>query len=96
MEEYAEDDELFEHHRIVVDPGQSPLRVDKFLQDKLSNVTRSKIQSGIRDGYVEVNEETIKPNYKVKPGDIVVVSFPEPPRDNEVIPEDSQCAGLSF
>ena len=87
-EEFIEDEELYEHHRIVVDPGQAPLRIDKFLQDKLSNVTRSKIQSGIRDGYVEVNDESIKPNYKVKPGDIVSVSFPEPPRDTEVVPED--------
>jgi len=88
MTEQDQDDELYEHHRIAVDPGQTPLRIDRFLQDKLSNVTRSKIQSGIRDGFVEVNDEAVKPNYKVKPGDIVVVSFPEPPRDSEVIPEN--------
>lgn len=87
-EEYIDEEELYEHHRIVVDPGQAPLRIDKFLNDKLSNVTRNKIQSGIRDGFVEVNDETVKPNYKVKPGDVVVVSFPEPPRDTEVVPED--------
>jgi 23S rRNA pseudouridine1911/1915/1917 synthase len=83
-----EDDELFEHHRISVDPGQNPLRIDKFLFDKIPNVTRNKIQQGIHDGFVHVNEESIKPNYKVKPGDVITVAFPEPPRDSEVVPEN--------
>jgi 23S rRNA pseudouridine1911/1915/1917 synthase len=83
-----QDDELFEHHRIVADPGQALLRVDKFLMDRLPNVTRTKIQDGIREGFVKVNENPIKPNYKVHPGDVVTVSFPQPPRDNEVVPEN--------
>ncbi|MCA6078423.1 RluA family pseudouridine synthase [Fulvivirga sedimenti] len=83
-----EDDELYEHHRIVVDSGQTALRIDKFLFDKLPNVTRNKIQQGINDGFVTVNDAGVKPNYKVRPGDIISVLFPEPPREDEVIPED--------
>ena len=45
------DDELFEHHRIVADAGQSLLRIDKFLMDRLPNATRSKLQNGIHDGF---------------------------------------------
>ncbi len=82
------DDELFEHHRIVADPGQSLLRVDKFLFDRLPNVTRTKIQNGIHDGFVKVNNNPIKPNYKVHPNDVVTVLFPEPPRDTDVKPEN--------
>jgi len=82
------DDDLFEHHRIVADPGQSLLRVDKFLFDRLPNVTRTKIQNGIHDGFVKVNDKPIKPNYKVHPNDIITVSFPEPPRDTDVKPEN--------
>jgi 23S rRNA pseudouridine1911/1915/1917 synthase len=83
-----EDDELFVHHRIVADPGQSLLRVDKFLLARLPHVTRTKIQDGIKLGFVKVNEKDIKPNYKVHPGDVVTVSFPEPPRDTDVKPEN--------
>lgn len=83
-----EDDELFEHHRIVADRKQALLRIDKFLMDRLPNVTRTKIQSGIHDEFVLVNEKAIKPNYKVHPGDIITVSFPEPPRDTTIIPEN--------
>ncbi len=82
-----EDDDLFEHHRIVADPGQSLIRVDKFLIDRLPNVTRTKIQNGIHEGFVKVNDKAIKPNYKVHPNDVVTVSLPEPPRDTEVKPE---------
>ncbi len=82
------DDELFEHHRIVADAGQTLLRIDKFLMDRLPNVTRTKIQNGIHDGFVKVNDKPIKPNYKVHPDDVITVSFPEPPRDTDVKPEN--------
>jgi 23S rRNA pseudouridine1911/1915/1917 synthase len=82
------DDDLFEHHRIVADPGQSLLRVDKFLIDRLPNVTRTKVQNGIHDGFVKVNEKAVKPNYKIHPNDVITVSFPEPPRDTDMKPEN--------
>ncbi|MBA4057851.1 MAG: RNA pseudouridine synthase [Marivirga sp.] len=84
----SEDDELFEHHRIVVDPKQSQIRIDKFLMARLPNVTRTKIQGGILEGFVKVNDKTIKANYKVHPNDVITVSMPEPPRDNDVVPEN--------
>lgn len=82
------EEELFEHHRIVVDRGQALLRIDKFLMARLPNVTRTKIQDGIHEEFVKVNDRVVKPNYKVHPGDVVAVMFPEPPRDTEVIPEN--------
>jgi len=83
-----ESDELFEHHRIEVDPGQQALRLDKFLFERIANVSRSKIQGAIKLGFVSVNREKVKANYKVRASDEIVVSLPEPPRDNEVVPED--------
>ncbi len=82
------DDELFEHHRIVADGGQGLLRIDKFLFARLSNVTRTKIQAGVHAGFVLVNEKPVKPNYKVRPHDVIVISFPEPPRDTDIKPEN--------
>lgn len=83
-----QEDVLFEHHRIVADPGQSLIRIDKFLMDRLPGVTRTRIQDGIHNGFVRVNEKEIKPNYKVHPNDIISISFPQPPRDTEVVPEN--------
>ena len=88
MQENEQEDELFEHHRIIADPGQDLLRIDKFLMDRLPNATRSKLQEGIKDGFVTVNNKTVKPNYKVHPGDEIVVALPEPPKETDVIPED--------
>ena len=83
-----DDDLLFEHHRIIADPKQSLVRIDKFLMDRLPNVTRTKIQGGIQEGFVKVNDKNVKSNYKVRPSDVITVSMPEPPRDTDVIPEN--------
>jgi 23S rRNA pseudouridine1911/1915/1917 synthase len=88
MEDLDQDDELYEHHKIIADPKQTLLRIDKFLMDRLPNVSRSKIQDGIKQGFVKVNGSDIKSNYKVHPGDEIVVALPEPPRNDEVVPED--------
>jgi 23S rRNA pseudouridine1911/1915/1917 synthase len=89
-EDLIEDDEegLFVHHRIVADARQSLLRIDKFLMARLPNVTRTKIQDGIHNGFVKVNDNVVKPNYKVHPHDVLTVSYPEPPRDTDVVPEN--------
>jgi 23S rRNA pseudouridine1911/1915/1917 synthase len=83
-----QEDGLFEHHRISVDPGQTSLRIDKFLSDRIRNVTRSKIQDAIKAGLVKVNEIVVKSNYKIRPDDEITVYLPEPPRDTEVVAEN--------
>jgi 23S rRNA pseudouridine1911/1915/1917 synthase len=86
---YQEDDEeLYEHHRIVVDPNQELLRIDKFLMDRLPNVTRNRLQDAIKSGFVKVNDQSIKPNHRIHPADIITIALPEPPRDTEVVPEN--------
>jgi 23S rRNA pseudouridine1911/1915/1917 synthase len=81
-------DVLFEHHRIMADPGQSPLRIDKFLTDRLPNVSRNKVQGAIDAEFVQVNGLPTRANYKIRPGDVITVAMPEPPRLNEVKPEN--------
>lgn len=89
QEEVNEDEDfLYEHYRIVADPKQSPLRIDKFLIDRIPNASRNKIQHAIRDNFIKVNAQDIKANYKIRPEDVVVISLPTPPRDNEILPEN--------
>ncbi len=83
-----EEESLFEHHRIEVDPGQALLRLDRFLIDRLPNVSRNKIQEGIKQELVRVNDQAVKTNYKVRPGDVVTVLFEKPPTETEIIPQD--------
>ena len=80
--------DLYEHYNIKVDQNQSLLRIDKYLIDKLPGVSRKKIQDGIKNGFVKVNDISIKQSYKVKPQDKIIISFPNPPKDNKIIPED--------
>ena len=83
-----ENSELFEHHRIVADPGQSLLRVDKFLMFHIANVSRNKIQQAAKAGSILVNEKPVKSNYRVRPGDVVSVVLAYPPREMEVMPQE--------
>jgi 23S rRNA pseudouridine1911/1915/1917 synthase len=83
-----ESNELFEHHRVVADPGQTILRIDKFLQYHIANTSRNKIQQAAKAGNILVNDKAVKPNYKVKPGDVVSVVLAYPPREVEIIPQE--------
>src|SRR5690606_22188423 len=76
--EETQAEDLYEHHRIVADPKQSLMRIDKFLMVRLDKVSRNKIQNAIRAGSIIVNNDTIKPNNKIKPGDIVSIVLPKP------------------
>ena len=87
-EELVDQQELFEHYRFKADPGQSLLRIDKFLSDRLENSSRTRIQNAANAGNILVNNNAVKPNYKIKPGDIVQVVLPTPPREIELIPEN--------
>lgn len=87
-EQAPESDELYEHHRIVVDKGQSLLRIDKFLMDRLPNASRNKIQHAIKAESVLVNIQSVKSSYKVKPLDVITITLPDPPRDTDIVPED--------
>jgi len=83
-----EDQELFEHYRFEVDKGQKPLRIDKFLVNRIENASRSKIQSAADAENILVNNIPVKSNYKVKPNDIISIVMAYPPREIELIPED--------
>jgi 23S rRNA pseudouridine1911/1915/1917 synthase len=87
-EEIQDQQELFEHHRFKADPGQSHLRIDKFITTRLENISRTRVQNAANAGNILVNDVPVKPNYKVKPGDIIQVVLPTPPREIELIPEN--------
>ena len=80
--------ELYEHFRFVVDRGQGLLRIDKYLSAKIENVSRTRIQNAANAGNILVNGAIIKPNYKVKPMDVIAILLAYPPRDTEIYPEN--------
>ena len=81
-------DDLYEHYKFTADPGQEIIRIDKFLCDRLPNFSRNKIQLAAKNGNLVVNNNIVKQNYKVKPGDVVALVLPYPVREFELIPEN--------
>ena len=88
IEPSPEEVQLYEHFRVTVDKGQDLVRVDKYLFDKLTNVSRNRIQKAADAGYIMANEKPVKSNYRVKPLDVITVMLDRPYYDNEVVPED--------
>lgn len=82
------EDEFYEHYRVVADSNQGPIRIDKFLSNRLENASRNRIQNAAKNGYVRVNDEKVKQNYKLKGNDIVTLVLPHPPRNLELIPQN--------
>lgn len=83
-----EEQELYEHYRFIVDKGQGLLRIDKFLILRIEGVSRNKIQNAANAGNILVNDKPVKPNYRVKPNDVISIVMAQPPREIEIIPED--------
>jgi 23S rRNA pseudouridine1911/1915/1917 synthase len=87
-EELVEQQELFEHYRFKADPGQSMVRIDKFLFTRIENTSRTRIQNAANAGNILVNNNPVKPSYRIKPDDVVQIVLPNPPREIELIPQD--------
>lgn len=83
-----EQQELYEHYRYKADPGQTLVRIDKYLADRIMNISRTRVQNAANAGNILVNSLPVKPNYKVKPGDLIQVVLPSPPKEIELIPEN--------
>ena len=93
MEDYTPDfiddeSDLYEHHAFNVDKGQAPLRIDKYLMNRVENATRNKIQAAAKNGSIVVNGTAVKSNYKVKPYDNIRVLFTHPPHENLLVGEN--------
>ena len=83
-----EEQQLYEHFRIVVDKGQEPLRVDKYMFERLKHSSRNRIQKAADAGFVHVNDQPVKSNYKVRPLDVITLMLDAPQHDHTIEAED--------
>jgi len=86
--EEFEQSELYEHHRLVIEPGQKMMRLDKYLVSRLPSTSRNRIQNASEAGNILVNGTSAKNSYKVKPGDIVSIVLSYPKSEFELVPQD--------
>jgi 23S rRNA pseudouridine1911/1915/1917 synthase len=80
-------DDLYERFSLVVDKGQEPLRIDKFLANRIEGASRNKLQQAMELGMVQVNGQPVKANYKIKPHDQIIIFSDISPEQTEVVPE---------
>jgi len=86
----ADDEEqgMFEHFRFVVDKGQAPLRIDKYMSAHMEDTSRHRVQCAIKEGYVHVGDKVVKANYIVRPGELIRFMMPYRRRGVEILPQD--------
>lgn len=84
----ALEEEMYEHFSIEVDKGQSLLRIDKFLTNRLEGTSRNRIQSAADSGSILVNGKAVKSSYKIKPLDSISIVLPYPVQRLEIIAEN--------
>ncbi len=88
-EDSSEQEEVREERlRFTVDKRQESVRIDKFVMTKLEGATRNKVQNALDDGFITVNEKPVKSNYKIRPGDEIVVYETRKVESTEVLPEE--------
>lgn len=83
----SEGDELYEHHRLIADVVDS-IRIDKFLMDRIPNVSRTRLQALAKSDNLIVNGKPVKSNYKVRPKDDISIVLPFPVREFKLVPEN--------
>lgn len=88
LDDFGGGQEMFEHHRFVVDRGQTLVRIDKYLVNYMSGISRNRIQEAADAGNVLVNGKSVKSNYRIKPHDVITIMLDYPPSDYSIIPQE--------
>jgi 23S rRNA pseudouridine1911/1915/1917 synthase len=71
----------------IVAEENNGTRIDKYLSEIQSEISRNYIQRLIEDGKVSMNDKLVKANSKVKTGSNVIITLPEP-KEAEIVPEN--------
>jgi 23S rRNA pseudouridine1911/1915/1917 synthase len=70
-----------------VSTEQAGIRIDRYLSEQMEELSRSYLQKLLKDSLVQVNDQPVKSNYKVQPGDQISVNIPEL-EEPDILPED--------
>lgn len=86
--EDPDEGQLYEHMRMEVDKGQTPVRIDKFLFERMQHSSRNRIQKAADAGAIHVNGVAVKSNYKVRPMDVITLMLDRPKHDTSIVAEE--------
>lgn len=79
--------EIAEIYTMTVEKEYDNCRLDKFLADKFKDMSRSFIQKQIKDGFIKVNDKTVKSSLKLQFDDHVHIEICKP-KEIEILPEN--------
>lgn len=78
---------------LTVEPASAGARLDRWLSDRLTDLSRARLQALIRGGLVRVDGAVLKAAHRLRGGERVEVEAP-PPVEEELVPEPAALAIL--
>jgi len=63
---------------LLVEPADAAMRLDHFLAEKVAELSRSRLQTLVKEGHVQLNGAATKPNAKLRAGDRITLREPAP------------------
>jgi 23S rRNA pseudouridine1911/1915/1917 synthase len=82
------EDDGFEEMQILVDPGQSSVRIDQFIVSRFAKISRNRIQNAIAAGLITINGKVVKQSYKISGSEQILIRIPKIHDVTNVIPEE--------
>lgn len=76
-----------EQREFIVEQEAAGLRIDRFLADEDTGLSRSALQALVKDGHARCNGKQVSKSLKLKAGDTILLEIPDA-RPIEAVPQD--------
>ena len=76
------------NHQEIYNQSDKDIRLDVFLLNYLKNISRTKIQKLINEGFIKVDDFIVKPSYKLKGKENIYINYDESPNNNLTLKEN--------
>ena len=76
--------------------GNENIRLDKFLSNHISNLSRTQIKQIILDGFVHVNESSVKPSIVLDGSEIITYSIPQTNSDVDILEPENMNLDILY
>ena len=75
------------NYKLAAEKADAGTRADSFISSEIEDMSRNAVQRLINEGLILINGKAAKANHRIKTGDIIDVTVPDP-REIEILPED--------
>ena len=68
---------MSKHYKLHVSDAEQGTRLDKYVTEKIDNLSRNKVVKLIQDSLVLINNKNVNPSHKVNLGEVIEIELPD-------------------